>query len=1192
MRNLVTRIVLILAFLAFCVWHIVPPSERLRLGKDLRGGVSMVYTVRTPEGADRGATIAQVVEVLKDRVNPRGVLDITIAPQGGDRIEVVMPLPSAEVRQLQVDYRRALDELLANARIAEADLEEALRQSSAPTRFSADGPVHDAATRLQTTFDAAREQRSRLQAMLVEGAEPAAIAALEAEIAATEIAEERIREELLALGMDQGRFVRALSLSNDPLPLLDAQSLPILDDDGRPRLDQSPRAREITAIKTQFPHLASRIDAVVTAWDNYSSRRRTLDDPEDLRRLLRGAGVLEFRIAVRGENAEGVNPDQLRRQLEESGPLGTDSAVAAWFRINDRKQWADDPDLLEAMNADPVGYFSNRFGLVAGAFEGEIYLLLYTTPSRAMAHTPETPWSMQRVGRTIDGMGRPAVAFGLDSAGATLMGRLTGTNLNQPMAIVLDGEVYSAPNVNSTIRGSGIIEGQFSDAELSYLVRVLAAGSLSARLSPDPISMSILGPSIGGENLRHGLRACVISVIAVGVVMLCYYFVAGIIANISLICMGIILFGVMSMIEGTFTLPGLAGIALTIGMAVDSNVLIYERVREEMVNNKEDLRSALRIAFKRVFNTIVDGQFTNLIVCVVLVWVATAEVKGFAVTMIIGVFATLFSAMVITPTLFRIYTDVLGFRTLPMLPTVFPGLHRLLEPNFDWMSKRRIFYTISITTCVLGLALIWSRGRELLDTEFRGGVALTMTTRLAAPGEDADADTGRILLARSEVERRLRSLGAESDDPVLAELRAASVLTVGDSTPDFRSTSFQVKVANPTGIGEEEDVADRIKEAVVGAFATELDVIPELSFRGAEGGDAAAHTFALEKPRLGDNIGRPGFSDPIGSAFMGGVAIVLDDIQPPVTVAAAEQRILRMRQQPDFSFALGRDQRVVGLELADPSNPSLGFTSIAVLVADSDVDARRVDLDVWDARLALPEWTLVSEAMTRASTLDQVSSFSSAVARTLSAQAVVAVALSVIGIVAYVWFRFASLRYSIAAMAATAHDVIFALAAIAASHYLVNTAIGRALLLEEFRIDLNVVAGMLTLIGYSLNDTIVIMDRIRENRGKLPLATSRVINLSLNQTLSRTILTSGTTLIALLILYVEGGTGIRPFAFVLLIGLIIGTYSSVAIAAPLVWTGDTSRGPGNSRSSGSSFGGGNGGSAGRRDDADQSLLRR
>ncbi|HMN96311.1 MAG TPA: protein translocase subunit SecD [Phycisphaerales bacterium] len=1175
MRNLVIRIVLILAFLAFCVWYIVPPSQRLRLGKDLRGGVSLVYTVKTPEGADRGATIAQVVEVLKDRVNPRGVLDITIAPQGGDRIEVVMPLPTPEVRALQVQYRRALDGLLDGARISEADLEEALRQRTAPTRFSDEGTVRDAAVRLQETFDAARDLRTRLQTLVTESADEAAIAALEAEIAATEIAEERLRDDLLALGMDQGRFVRALSLSNEPTGLLGPDGRPVLDEAGRPVMGDSPRERELVAIKTQFPHLSRRIEEVVAAWDAYSARRRTLDDPDDLRRLLRGAGVLEFRIAVRPDRAEGVNPEQLRRQLEEGGPQAVDSAVAGWFRINDRKQWADSPVLLEALATDPVGYFAGR-GLVAGVHEGEIYLLLYTTQSKSMAHSPDRPWSMQRVGRTIDSLGRPAVAFGLDSAGASLMGRLTGTNIGQPMAIVLDGEVYSAPNINSAIRGSGIIEGQFSDAELSYLIRVLAAGSLSARLSPDPISISILGPSIGGDNLRRGLRACVFSVIAVGLCMVIYYLVAGVIANIALLCMGVILFGVMSMIEGTFTLPGLAGIALTIGMAVDSNVLIYERVREEMLNNGEDLRSALRIAFKRVFNTIVDGQFTNLIVCVVLVWVATAEVKGFAVTMIIGVFATLFTAMVITPTIFRVYTDVLGCRTLPMLPTVFPALHRFLEPKIDWMSMRKAFYAFSIIVCGLGLVLVFSRGKELLDTEFRGGVALTMTTREARPGEAADPENRRLLLSRAEVERRVREAGAASDDPVIAELRAASVLTVGDTTPDFRSTTFQVKVANPAAVGAEEDVADRVQDAVVRLFAAELDVVPELRFRGMEERESAAFTFPLERSRLGDVIGRPGFGDPVGNAFMGGVAIVLDDIEPPITVEAADQRIRRMRQQPDFSYALGRDQRVVGLELADPDDPSKGFSSIAVLVADRDIDARRVDLAVWDQRLARPEWLLVSQAMRQASTLDQVSSFSSAVARTLSAQAVVAVALSVLGILAYVWFRFASLRYSVASLTATAHDVIIALTAITATHYIANTPLGRLLLIEEFRIDLNVVAGMLTLIGYSLNDTIVIMDRIRENRGKLPLATARTINLSLNQTMSRTVLTSGTTMIALLILYIEGGTGIRPFAFVLLIGLITGTYSSIAIAAPLVWSGEVSRGPGRGESLG--------GSSGRRDE--------
>ncbi|MEE8458658.1 MAG: protein translocase subunit SecF, partial [Phycisphaerales bacterium] len=160
--------------------------------------------------------------------------------------------------------------------------------------------------------------------------------------------------------------------------------------------------------------------------------------------------------------------------------------------------------------------------------------------------------------------------------------------------------------------------------------------------------------------------------------------------------------------------------------------------------------------------------------------------------------------------------------------------------------------------------------------------------------------------------------------------------------------------------------------------------------------------------------------------------------------------------------------------------------------------------------------------------------------------------LCLLGILVYIWVRFGSLRYSAAAIIALLHDVCVAMGMLAASAWIATTAVGSFLLVEDFRIDLGVVAALLTIIGYSLNDTIVILDRIRENRGKLPIPTADIVNRSINQTISRTVLTSVTTLVAVTIMYSAGGSGIRSFSYTLLVGLVVGTYSSVAIAAPLV----------------------------------------
>jgi SecD/SecF fusion protein len=198
--------------------------------------------------------------------------------------------------------------------------------------------------------------------------------------------------------------------------------------------------------------------------------------------------------------------------------------------------------------------------------------------------------------------------------------------------------------------------------------------------------------------------------------------------------------------------------------------------------------------------------------------------------------------------------------------------------------------------------------------------------------------------------------------------------------------------------------------------------------------------------------------------------------------------------------------------------------------------------------------------LTREASLDQ-SSFSPKVAQNLAASAIVAVILSLLGMLVYIWFRFGSLRYSVCAISALLFNISICLGAIALSLAIGETSIAGVRVLDEIRIDLNVVAGLLTIVGYSLNDTIVILDRIRENRGKLSYASLDVVNNSINQTFSRTIMTSGTTITSAMVLYSLGGTGIRPFAFTFFVGLIAATYSSVVIAAPLTWSRKTGTGP-------------------------------
>jgi SecD/SecF fusion protein len=1161
MKHLVSKVVLIVSIVGLCLWSVYPPESKIRLGKDLKGGVSLVYSVAIPESANAEEVLAQVIDVLKQRVNPKGILDIAMQPVGNDRIEVVMPLPSDSVRALQQAYQVALADLLVSARLRPAELEQALQAGTAGALLGGDGTDRVRSIQaLQKQYSAAATTRTQLAAARASDDEAvkATVSQLEDSLARAEIQVEDLKSTLFSQTMSEGQLLGALLLSNEPNSIKDASGNVQVDDAGVALIGPSDQDAALLALRARLPHLDTKFVALELAYDTYAAERRGFDDPEDLKRLLRGAGVLEFHIGVRPA-ATDVPITLLREQLQERGPRNTDSVVAHWYPINDLEQWYDTDDLstLAALNADPVTYFSNRYGIVADAKADTTYLLLYDTPAKSLTHRDGEEWGIRRAARTVDDLGRPAVSFSLDAAGGTSMRKLTAPNVNQPMAIVLDGEVFTAPNLNSAIGSSGIIQGGFSPSEITYLIRVLAAGSLEARLSPEPISVSVLGPSIGQDNLARGLEAVALSVIVVAGIMLCYYFFAGLVAVIALLMNAIMIFGVMAMIDGTFTLPGLAGIALTVGMAVDANVLVYERIREELMNNKEDLRDAVRLGFGKAASAILDGNITNLIVCFILYQTAATEVKGFALTLSIGVLATLFTTLFVARVIFAIYVQVFKAKSLPMLPTVVPTIHRMLEPHINWIGFRTAVLVFSAILAILSLGLFFSSGREILETEFRGGVSVVMTTRAAAPGELAGTEgeaSGRMLLSRQSVEERIKNLASQENasDAVL-QFASATVLTVGPTSSDGQAASFQVKVANPADLGADESIDAAIVLAVVTEFGGELDITQPVAFTGQSETDHSAYTFRLDRETLGESINRTGAGIPLDE-FSGGVAVVIDGIAPPVTTKAIAQRLARMRNQPDFASTAGRAVDVVGLTAADNQDPSKGFTSIAIMVFDPQLDSFVVEVDTWDRELAASEFGLVQAALTQEASLDQVSSFSPKVAENLAASAIVAVVLSLVGMLVYIWFRFGSLRYSLCAIAALVFNICICLGAIALSVIIGEKTFGSFRLLDEFRIDLNVVAGLLTIVGYSLNDTIVIMDRIRENRGKLSYATKDVVNSSINQTFSRTILTSGTTIISAIILYSLGGTGIRPFAFTFLVGLIAATYSSVAIAAPLTWS--------------------------------------
>jgi len=1153
MSPLIRNGLICLAVLILSVVAITPPAQKLRLGKDLAGGASLVYGVDVPPG--QSDVMERVKTVVKERLDPQGVLEISVVPQGSDRLEITMPLPGEDVKKERAKFEAVLAQFSAVS-ISPEEFESVVQRSTESRRAWIDakaGTNSELKTRLEqavrdaeaaTTARAAvtkalddeRAVRDQIRNQNLPEGDPTlanlnlALAAAQAasreavDVAAkANITLETTRAAALSTGLSAADLRRALNLDNRPLKLLDKNKEPVIRD--------SPRAAALKAIEERYPDQKGKVEQVVAAWGDYQTKRRSLDDPEDIVRILRGAGVLNFRIAV--QPGEYQQEGDLRSSLREKGPTATPPASEArWYKVNKLENWVETVEQLDDLRKAPALYFSGR-GLVADEYKGQPFILLWDRPGSRLL---ESDGQVSGGSQGADQLGRPAIDFTMDPIGADRLGDLTGRNVGKQMAVLLDDEVYTAPRLQSRISSQGQITGSFSQTELDYIVRVLSAGSLQAKLSPGPLSKSVLGPQLGADNLDRGLNAGLIAFAVVSAFMLVYYFWCGAIAMVGLMINLMMILAAMALNHAAFTLPGIAGVILTFGMAVDANVLVYERMREEREKGA-DAKTAVRLGYAKALSAIVDGNVTTLIVCVVLGFTGTQEIRGFALTLGIGTVTTLFAQLFVTRYLFSVLVGKFRWRSFPMLATINNNwLGKRLVPKIDWMSLRYATLAVSVLLTGVGLFFIVYEGKGLLGTEFRGGTSVTMQLKADPAGEASD---GRMLMSRTAVEDRVKGLGkGRTESDPLSNLKFAEIIAVNPESDGFRSSTFTVKTLVTD--------SELLQKTLVGEFQNELDSRPALAFAGA--GGATPQAFPITTPTLGESIERPGVREAVGE-FRGGVAIVLNNITPATTKAELEARLATKRAQPDFQDAAARQSRVVVLDGTDAA-----VKSAVVMVKDPTVsyfdDPRR-----WETDVSEREWSLATAALTTAQTQAEVQSFSAAVADTFRNQAIFAVLLSATLVVIYIWVRFNAFRYSAASIITTLHDCLVAVGfvGLATVIYRNMPEFAAATGILPFKIDLNVMAAILTILGYSLNDTVIVLDRIREYRGKSIFASRAIINKAINHTISRTIITSGTTLVATLILYIYGGEGVRVFAYTMLVGIIVGTYSSIAIAAPLVW---------------------------------------
>ncbi len=314
-------------------------------------------------------------------------------------------------------------------------------------------------------------------------------------------------------------------------------------------------------------------------------------------------------------------------------------------------------------------------------------------------------------------LGQLQIDFRLTDDGAKKFAEVTRNNVGHRMAIVLDGDLCSAPNIQSPIEtGSGMISGSYTEASARELANVLQ-NPLKAPLKI--VYSSDVDPTLGKDSIESGIKASIYGVAFVSGFMLIYYLFAGLAANIALITNIIILLGVMCAIGTTFTLPGIAGAVLTVGMAVDANVLIYERIREELEKGKS-LRGAIDAGYARAFGTIFDSHITTIISSIILIWKGTGEIQGFGMTLTIGVAASLFTALVVTRLIFNFMVDRNIMKSLPML-------HLIRSTKVNFMSAAKPLFIVSWLFVAGSLVFGITQGKQMFGVDFRGGDSATYT---------------------------------------------------------------------------------------------------------------------------------------------------------------------------------------------------------------------------------------------------------------------------------------------------------------------------------------------------------------------------------------------------------------------------------------------------------------------------------
>ena len=1217
-KNLFWKIAFIVVLVVVAAWELYPPTKTLKPGLDLAGGTSIIYEIDTQglSSFEKRDLAQKTIDVLRKRIDPANVQNLVWRPQGNTRIEIQTPLASAGTREKRKVYdaaEQALDAENINLTIVRRALDKDPNERSNDFEIFARGSrdrleilnnlaeVYDELKDLKNLRDKlVKEREEAKKAVELAGIQTSQLdfqaprwAKLDEQKRREAIQEftgddpndpDKAKTELVSAYVDTwAEWATVVDKLTEPETGKKAQYKDALTALGGINLSSErllvvmempakskKRGQLIEELKRNFPDRAEKIDDLVAKFDEYRPFRGRLDDSDDLRRMIKGAGVLEFRVLPTWEH-EKTNADEMAVYIEDlktKGPKRASDNKYVWCEIENSKEW-------------------NVSETIVDQFGEKYYVLASNDPEEVMLHAAgQRSWKLKRAYPDYDtDTGREVIGFALDEKGGSLFWNLTDKNLQRPLCILLDGLAISAPNIEDRIGRSGIIRGDFTRVEVEDMVNKLNAGSLPARLIEPPVSIRTIGPSIGAQNRDRGIRAGLIGLALVAVFMLVYYVGSGSIADTALFMNLLFVLAIMALSRATFTLPGIAGMILTIGMSVDANVLIFERIREEQQRGAS-LRIAVKSGYERAFRTILDANITTFVTALILYMVASEEIKGFAIVLMLGIVSSMFTALFVTRVIFQFLLQKRIIKDHLIM------LRVIRNPKFNWMGARRIFITLSTILVALGLFAFFMRDdvkNNKYDIEFTGGTSVQINLKDK--------------LARDEVEAKIHQAGRQMNNPRIAAARVYSVGTTGlqyeINTTETNKTSATVTFTS-TGTGTVQSVTEALLKAQdevgrgklnnlevtqeqqnpaqfsVSTTQVNTPLVKQILQTAFAEQDAAVSEPVVQE--IVNEVIRTAFAglltrqedlkpqiesaeeitdvlleaNPELAPFLGGLKIVCN-LETEATAEQIKARLNDLKFKPDMRSLAWFRYKISGPDLGElqPAEPVSRFVYLSV---EPEAGLREMDQDQWQ-RFLDNEKTKITQALSLEASLPRVTQIDPSIGKQAKTRALVAVALSLIFIIAYIWIRFGTVRYGIAAIAALVHDVCITLGAVVACTYIAQTAIGEKLLIGDFKINLEMIAAFLTIIGYSLNDTIVVFDRIRENRGRLAILNPNLITASINQILSRTILTSFTTFLVVLVMYIWGGEGLRGFTFAMLLGIVVGTYSSVAIAAPILLIG-------------------------------------